>query len=240
MSITYSHIIAKEYGLPFFVCAISSIAVGAIAAVSFPQGSGVPLVSGLFSSIGIIPVSIGTLISTACISDCFSTRIIGSAACVGRSRANICASLVFVSAVFVFEAIVLCALSYRICEDMMGSYKETLGFGWGAFGDDLTCVIPLATFVFLGVFIALLIQEPAKATICMIMVLFSLVAIMMTLVQGGTSHPLATAHPTVFMRLLSERSLSFADVAAGEGFAAFWVASLLGGSWLVLRGCELS
>lgn len=236
---TYGHIMAREYGLPFFICAMASMAVGAIAAVSFPQAVGVPLISGLFSSIGIVSVSIGVLVSTTCVSDCFSTRIIGSAVCAGRSRTNIYVSLVFMSVVFVFEAIALCALGYCVCEGVMGSYNG-MGLGWDAFGDALVCVIPLAVFVFLGVFIALLTREPAKATILMIAVLFSLVAIMMTLVQGEASCPLAIAHPTVFMRRLSERGLSFADIAMGEGFAAFWVASLLWGSWLVLRRCELS
>lgn len=237
---TWGRIAVKEYGLSLLVCAVSSMAVGVIAAIRLPQTVGSPMVSGLASGIGIVPVSVGVLMSTACVSDRFSTRIIGSAVCAGRSRANIYASLVLVSAVFVFESIALCVLGCRVCESVMGPYNETIGSGWDIFGDILACAIPLAVFVFLGVFIALLAQEPAKATITMIMVLFSLVAIMMTLVQGGASCPLAMAHPIVFMRWLSERSLSYADVALGEGFAAFWVASLLGGSWLVLRGCELS
>lgn len=158
-------IIAKEYGLSFFVCAISSMAIGVIAAVSFPQDIGVHLMSGISSSIGIVPVSIGALMSTACVSDRFSTRAIGAAVCAGRSRANIYVSLVLASSVFVFGSIAFCVLGYRICGIVIGSGNEILGFGWNVLGDVLACVIPLAVFVALGVFIALLTQEPAKATI---------------------------------------------------------------------------
>lgn len=236
---TWGCIIAKEYGLPFFICATSSLVVGIIAAARFPQAIGVPLIPGLFSSIGIVPVSIGVLMSTACVSDSFSTRIIGSAVCAGRSRSNIYVLLILEGVMFVFCSLVFCTLGYCVYESVIGSGNATIGFGWNVLDDALACVIPLAVFIFLGVFIALLTQEPTKATVLMIMVLFSLVAIMMTLVQGGTSCPLAMLHPTVFMRWLSEGNLSFADVVVGEGFAAFWAVSLLGGSWLVLRGCEL-
>ena len=177
--------------------------------------------------------------STTCVSDCFSTRMVGAAVCAGRSRANIYVSLVLASSVFVFGSIALCVFGYRVCEIVIGSSNEMLGSGWNVLGDVLACVIPLAVFVALGVFIALLTQEPAKATILMTTILFALLAIMMTLVHGGILCPLATVHPTVFMKWLSERRLLFADVVVGEGFAAFWVASLLGESWLVLRGCEL-
>lgn len=238
MSIRY-HIIAKEYGLSFFVCVISSIAIGVIAAVSFPQDIGVPLMSGISSSIGIIPVSIGALMSTVYVSDRFSTRAIGAAVCAGCSRANIYVSLVLASFVFVFGSIAFCVFGYRICGIVIGSGNEILGFGWHVLGDVLACVIPLTVFVALGVFTALLTQEPAKATILMATILFALLAIMMTLVHGGILCPLAMAHPAVFIKWLSERNLFFADAAVGEGFAVFWATSLLGGAWLIFRRCEL-
>lgn len=147
---------------------------------------------------------------------------------------------VLASAVCVFGSLALCVLGYRVCEIAMGSGNEILGLGWDAFGDALACVMPLAALASLGVFVALLAQEPGRATILMTAVLLALVAIMMTIVQGDAACPLAAAHPTVFLRWLSERSLSFAGVAMGEGFSALWVVSLLGGSWLVLRECELS
>lgn len=75
---TWGRIAVKEYGLSLLVCAVSSMAVGVIAAIRLPQAVGSPMVSGLASGIGIVPVSVGVLMSTACVSDRFSTRIIGS------------------------------------------------------------------------------------------------------------------------------------------------------------------